>query len=65
MIKSGVTFFAESGGFHVNSLGKAVEKIGLRCALARSTMDTGEGLPSCWQESTDTALNKQIEAYEK
>jgi len=64
MIKSGVTSFAESGGFHVDSLGKAVEKIGLRCALARSTMDSGEGLPLIWRESTDYTLNKQIEAYE-
>lgn len=65
MIKSGVTSFAESGGFHVDGLGKAVEKIGIRCALARSTMDTGEGLPPHWRESTDYTLNKQIEAYEK
>jgi 5-methylthioadenosine/S-adenosylhomocysteine deaminase len=65
MIKSGVTSFAESGGFHVDGLGKAVEKIGIRCALARSTMDSGEGLPLNWRESTDYTLNKQIEAYEK
>lgn len=64
MIKSGVTSFAESGGFHVNGLGRAVEEIGIRCALARSTMDTGEGLPENWVESTDYTLNKQVEAFE-
>ncbi|MEG0006102.1 MAG: amidohydrolase [Clostridium sp.] len=65
MIKSGVTAFAESGGFHVDALGKAVEDTGIRCALARSTMDDGVGLPSNWVESTDYTLNKQIEAFEK
>lgn len=65
MIKSGVTSFAESGGFHVNGLGRAVEEIGIRCALARSTMDCGEGLPNTWIESTEYTLNKQMEAFEK
>jgi 5-methylthioadenosine/S-adenosylhomocysteine deaminase len=65
LIKSGVTSFAEAGGFHVDSLGKAVEQMGIRCALARSTMDAGEGLPNNWVESTEYALNKQIDAFEK
>lgn len=63
MIKSGVTSFAEAGGFHVDGMGRAVEKMGLRCCLVRSTMDAGEGLPLCWKESTDYAINKQIEGY--
>lgn len=65
MIKSGVTSFAESGGFHVDGLGRAVDEAGLRCALARSTMDSGVGLPLSWRESTDYTLNKQEEAFEK
>jgi len=65
LIKSGVTSFAESGGFHVDAIGRAVEKMGVRCALARSTMDMGEGLPENWVESTDETLNIQKSAYNK
>lgn len=65
LIKSGVTSFAESGGFHVDSIGKAVQEMGLRCALARSTMDAGEGLPSNWVESTEETLGIQKEAFNK
>lgn len=65
MIKSGVTSFAEAGGFYVNSIGNAVEKMGMRCALARSTMDAGDGLPSNWVESTDDTIKIQVDAFEK
>ena len=65
LIKSGVTSFAEAGGFHVDSIAKAVEKMGIRCALARSTMDAGVGLPENWIEHTEETLNIQIEAFEK
>src|SRR5690625_1567007 len=65
MIKSGVTSFAESGGFHVDAIVRAVEKMGVRCALARSTMDIGEGLPENWVESTDETLDIQLSAYNR
>lgn len=63
LIKSGVTTFAESGGFFVDAIGDAVLQSGMRCALARSTMDSGEGLPEIWVESTDETLRIQEEAY--
>ncbi len=61
LIHSGVTAFAEPGGQEVDGMGRAVEEIGLRGILARSTMDCGEGLPLKWRESTDFALKKQEE----
>ncbi|QGP92625.1 Atrazine chlorohydrolase [Neomoorella glycerini] len=61
LIHSGVTTFAEPGGQEVDGMGRAVEEIGLRGILARSTMDCGEGLPAKWRESTDYALRKQEE----
>ena len=64
-IRSGVTCFAEPGGQHVNGMGRAVSELGIRGILARSTMDMGEGLPDRWNESTDQALQTQVEALER
>ena len=34
--------------------------------LARSSMDSGEGLPETWQkESIETVINKQISMFDK
>jgi 5-methylthioadenosine/S-adenosylhomocysteine deaminase len=63
-IRSGVTCFAEPGGQFVNGMGRAVDELGMRGILARSTMDMGEGLPSVWNETTDQALNVQLENLE-
>ena len=60
------TCIAEAGGQHEDSIAAAISKSGIRVLLTRSTMDTGEGLPSSWkQETTETAINKQIEMYNK
>ncbi|MCJ7626329.1 MAG: amidohydrolase [Anaerolineaceae bacterium] len=64
-IRSGVTCIAEAGGQYVNGVGRAVEELGIRAILARSTMDMGEGLPEKWVESTDFALETQTENLEK
>lgn len=64
-IRSGVTTFAEPGGQYLDGMGRAVTELGLRGILARSTMDMGEGLPEKWNETTDQALDIQIEALEK
>lgn len=55
-IRSGVTTFAEAGGQHVDGMGRAVKELGLRAILARSTMDSGEGLPHSMVETSDEAL---------
>jgi len=64
LIKSGVTCFAEPGGQFVDGMARAVMELGIRGILARSTMDCGEGLPSKWRESTDQALQAQVDALE-
>jgi 5-methylthioadenosine/S-adenosylhomocysteine deaminase len=64
-IRSGVTCFAEPGGQHVNGMGRAVSELGLRGILAKSTMDCGEGLPEKWNESTDQALESQVDLLER
>ncbi|KAG6554170.1 hypothetical protein Mapa_004086 [Marchantia paleacea] len=57
LIHSGVTCFAEAGGQHVSGMAKAVDELGIRACLARSTMDSGVGLPALWAaESTDTCM---------
>ncbi len=50
LIKSGVTTFLESGGQYVDAMVEAVDKTGLRACLAKSVMDTGDGLPEAWQK---------------
>jgi 5-methylthioadenosine/S-adenosylhomocysteine deaminase len=60
LIRGGVTCFAEAGGQHVPGMARAVSELGLRAALARSTMDMGEGLPRSWQRSTEEELEAQL-----
>lgn len=52
-----VTCFAEAGGQHVSAMARAVEELGIRACLTRSTMDCGEGLPPTWaSETTESCL---------
>ena len=52
-----MTCFAEAGGQHVPAMARAVEELGIRACLTRSTMDSGEGLPPAWAaESTEYSL---------
>ncbi len=52
-----VTCFVEAGGQHVPGMARAVQRLGIRACLARSTMDSGEGLPKLWAaETTDSYL---------
>ncbi|MEO0565971.1 MAG: amidohydrolase family protein, partial [Chloroflexota bacterium] len=63
-IRSGVTTIGESGGQHVSGMVKAIDKLGLRAALSRSTMDEGEGLPRNWQNTTDHEIQAQIDLFD-
>ncbi|KAG6508893.1 hypothetical protein ZIOFF_034275 [Zingiber officinale] len=66
LIRSGVTCFAEAGGQHVSGMARAVEELGLRACLAKSSMDTGDGLPANWSAcSTDNCIQSQRELYTK
>lgn len=60
-IRSGVTSIAEPGGQFVSGMAKAIGEIGIRGKLAKSVMDSGEGLPMCWQKTTKEELEKQEE----
>ncbi len=64
-IRSGVTCIAEPGGQHVSGMVRAVRELGIRAALARSTMDTGEGLPPAWQRTTEQELEAQVANYQR
>lgn len=64
-IRSGVTCFAEPGGQFVDGMGRGVSELGIRGILARSTMDSGEGLPMRWNENTEEALSIQEEHLKK
>lgn len=60
LIRSGVTTFAEAGGQHVDSMGRAVTELGLRAALCQSALDCGEGLPEGWVKPTAEMLDLQV-----
>ena len=68
MIKSGTTCFADAGGSHPDELAKAVEKIGMRGVIARSTADMGEG-PELGMNnmvfSTKDAIRRNVELVER
>jgi len=51
MLKVGTTTFADSGGPCPEALAPAIEQIGIRGVLARSTVDATDGIP---REMTDT-----------
>lgn len=46
MIRSGTTGFIESGGVHMDQAAEAVMESGMRAAIATSTMDMGEFIPT-------------------
>ncbi|XP_035821767.1 uncharacterized protein [Zea mays] len=57
LIRSGVTCFAEAGGQFVSEMARAVELLGFRACLTKSTMDCGDGLPPNWSCcSTDDCI---------
>lgn len=64
-IRAGVTSFAEPGGQFVSGMARAVAEAGVRAKLAKSVMDTGEGLPAIWQRTTDEELDEQVADLER
>jgi 5-methylthioadenosine/S-adenosylhomocysteine deaminase len=63
MIKAGITSFADSGGRHMGQVARAVEEMGLRAAITRSTMDMAEFLPDNMKDTTTDAVAKIEELY--
>ncbi len=64
-IRNGVTCFLEAGGHHIDAIGKAVSRAGMRAILARSTADAGQDLPPGWMKSTDETIEIQVADLEK
>jgi 5-methylthioadenosine/S-adenosylhomocysteine deaminase len=64
MIKGGITSFADSGGRHMDQVARAVERMGLRACIARSTMDWAEFVPPNMKDSTADAIARTEELYE-
>jgi 5-methylthioadenosine/S-adenosylhomocysteine deaminase len=64
-IRAGVTSFAEPGGQFVGGMAKGVSEAGLRAKLAKSVMDTGEGLPTVWQKTEREELDQQVDDFKK
>jgi 5-methylthioadenosine/S-adenosylhomocysteine deaminase len=58
MIKAGITTFADAGGRHMGEAARAVEEMGLRACIARSTMDSAEFVPSSMKDSAEGAIRK-------
>jgi 5-methylthioadenosine/S-adenosylhomocysteine deaminase len=58
-IRNGVTTIADPGGQHVAGAARALERVGIRAFLGRSTMDEPEGVPASRRESTEETLAAQ------
>ena len=65
LIRGGVTTFVEAGGQYVEGMARAVNELGLRANLARSTMDVGIGLPPAWQHDMEYEIDAQVANYER
>lgn len=63
MIKSGTTSFAESGGVHMDQAAEAILQSGMRAALAKSTMDSGNVVDGNMKETAEEAIARTIELY--
>lgn len=58
-IKSGTTFIADPGGYHMEQVVRAAEEIGIRAVLARSLIDIhsrARPIPESIREDTEKAL---------
>lgn len=64
MIKNGTTSFADSGGVHMHRVADAVLESGMRAAIAKSTMDTGNAIVGAMKETADEAIAHTIELYD-
>ncbi|MEW6227241.1 MAG: amidohydrolase family protein, partial [Bacillota bacterium] len=65
MIRAGVTCFAEAGGPHMEQVAEAAVTLGLRAVLTRSMMDSGDFVPPSMKESTEEAISRTEELYNR
>lgn len=64
-LRNGVTLLADPGGQHVDGMARGLAASGLRAFVARSTMDSGDGLPAAWRSDTATELAVQAELHRR
>jgi 5-methylthioadenosine/S-adenosylhomocysteine deaminase len=60
-IKNGTTLVADPGGYHMDKVAEAVEKMGIRAVLSRSLIDVhseSSPVPESLREDADTALKR-------
>ena len=55
-VKTGTTYIADPGGYHMDQVVKAVDEIGIRAVLARSVFDMNDRIPQAIAESTEKAV---------
>jgi len=63
MIKAGITSFADAGGPHTDAVCEAVSEMGLRAAIAPSTMDQGDFIPARMKRPTNEILKNWERLY--
>lgn len=64
MIHGGTTGFVDAGGYFMEEAAQVYEKAGLKGCLSYSTMDQ-QGLPESIQDTTESALEKTDELYDR
>ena len=64
MIKAGITSFADAGGRHMAQVARAVAEMGVRAAIARSTMDSADFVPDTMKDTATTAIAKTEALYD-
>lgn len=68
MVSNGTTCFCDPGGYHEESLARAVNEIGIRGIISRSTRDLHDGkypLPEKLRETTKEALERGLALVER
>lgn len=63
MIKNGTTAFADAGGVHMEMVAEAVLEAGMRAAICKSTMDTGDIVSGLMKESAEDNIAHTEELY--
>jgi len=65
MIKAGITAFADSGGRHMGQVARAVDEMGLRASITRSTMDMAGFVPANMKDTASSAVAKTESLYDE
>lgn len=65
LLKQGTTCFADAGGPRPEVMAPAIDKVGIRGILARSTLDMKEGIPRSMQDDPDGIADKGRSLFEE